>query len=737
MAKIQLRPLAFVAPHFLNADGTAWLDTDEATKLPLTFQNDMLAFGDIEGKALNRSYPFTVPMSPKNMALLGYAYEPNTVQFHTTDKYFLATVMSDNGLFQIEGSIIITKTKKTPFGKGEYELLWLGKERFWIDILKETPLAALNYAPFDFQETTALALLQQTDPKHEIGSSSVQHHYWLAPIVNGKLKRQTWDNMETYRRWETSDLSILIFVGYFLELAQTLLVGWKFETSLWDNPTFKKSALHLLQNFRHTPEAVSRNQFTAGFLSGGLSQVLSTNPNFPTVSWQGAIPFQKESDAANIFNLSNKTFTSEHKGRYTFDFNVELEIKDVTQNETNSETINITLQITKSGTTPPYTHSVLAQPLPTSPNVYTFLHQKEGIEIDLDEGQAAILSINISISGVVIGRSYQIKFKDTTTLAVRLNEEIINDTIMPQNYIDPKITTWEMLNDIWKLFNCHYQTDYVTKTIRFEPHDIFYGQIADAKDLTPNVVASQSVSTTPPTMVRYANFYFANDDADLYYKNQATEPIYNHEHDFINENPTLATEGSLVVQLKHLAATANVRANRNVELPCCASVIITRGDIDGTMPRFYDLPPNTTRNYTFTPRIYYIEGWKTAPAPNIPEWQYFDTLFNAYPSLFFHDRTDTDGTKPSLSAAVLFNAYWLDSLRNYNFNGMVTLYITLSEMDILNLDLAQMVRINENYYYLKLVPHWLPDEPTLPIEATLLPFHPRKTLRVSGLGTFF
>ena len=155
-ARICVKPsnAAIIPSHYLDSDGRYSLDIFDTNKIALTYQDDWDMNGEINKTAINRNYPQSIPATPKNNLLLEHLADENIInsQFFNNG-YLKASIVSD-GDVTLDGVMILTSYERMDGKVQSYEIIILGKEKFWISTLQNTSVASLPYQDIVFNNIT-------------------------------------------------------------------------------------------------------------------------------------------------------------------------------------------------------------------------------------------------------------------------------------------------------------------------------------------------------------------------------------------------------------------------------------------------------------------------------------------------------------------------------------------------------------------------------------------------------
>lgn len=729
ITKIRIAPrdISKIPAYFQDSDGFYSLDLYERPKIALTYQDDTIADGSIDGKGINRSYHINVPFTPKNDLLLENIKSANVVntRFQTGDFVFAKVLVGSDVV--LDGLLTITNIDKLIYDKtGDYEIFVFGNERNWIDILKNTNLNELSFSDFDFYENTTLALLQQLEPKHTPKGVNDKDRYYLAPIFSGKLKKQIYDDPATYNDFTKEDLSITIWLGYIIELMEKVLPGYRFQSQLLHDDSFKKKTLHCLENFRQPEELVLINQLRLGFDTIHTESV--TLSNNQQILFNNYLPFQNESlDSNNLYQ--NGQITIKDTGKYKFEQRFHIIIEDDIHPNINAGNLLVDIQFIKNGSTIIHQESQTAAFPPSGVN----FNIDTLFEYSLYENDIITINLNLQISGNSPG-AYDIRFQTDTELSMVLLKDIINMTINPSDYIDSRLSCWNIFNDVLTLYNCSLRTDYDLKIIHFDTPNQFYKPNHQSIDWTNKLDASKKIKTAVASGVRYAMFHYVNDSGDKYYNRELSGgrlPLYDFEYDF-EQLGVKRLNGEQKIQLSVISATKSLKIANNTEFPCVTENEIFKGEIDAVGPFYYKIEAEAERTYKFNPRLFHVAGWGKLNGQNA-NWIYDNVSYEEIPLVWFVNRLESDVEQ--LSGESMLLTYWQQTLVKINLNGLTTAYFVLSVADIKSIDTSIKIKLLNDFYYLKKVLNWLANNPDVPTQVTLLLDDSVKVVRHSEFET--
>jgi hypothetical protein len=261
------------------------------------------------------------------------------------------------------------------------------------------------------------------------------------------------------------------------------------------------------------------------------------------------------------------------------------------------------------------------------------------------------------------------------------------------------------------------RTDYEFKQIIFEPAVDYYKPNHQALDWTDKV-GGMKQQTEMVNSKRFYHFQYVKDSGDKYYnatRTGARTALYDKQYDFLEDYTGERFNGTTTVPLNMLAATRMLKVAANTDVPCVTENEIIGGDAD-RQSLFYQIETEAERTYKFSPRLFYWKGWNSHGADT--EWIFENTTYNQYPMVQMANRYADD--MDSLSWEYLFETYWKSYIQTTNFNGLISTYAILNKLDVLGFDTRYKVRINQNYYVLKLIEHWLVDKAFEPTRIKLV-----------------
>jgi hypothetical protein len=525
--------------------------------------------------------------------------------------------------------------------------------------------------------------------------------YVYAPVFHGKLKNQVYGDFTTYNSWLAEDMSILVFVKYLFEMMEQLLIaldGWSFVSSLIESDKFKRLVLHALENFRQAEDDVKINRYKI---------YRSISLTYAGI-YSGTVDFNASAYDENVLHhLSQDKTTIKQNGYYRLVVNANYTVES-------SNDIVITNQssdfkILKNGIVV-HTDSISTG---NSGANAAYLNHSFVLELPLVAGD--VLEFDVLIypptwsGNLTPGQSptFNTTFEDTSTLMLELQKEIFDTTLNPANFINPSYSCWDFFEDILTLHNCRLRTDYELKQIIFEPAVDYYKPNPQALDWTDKV-GGMKRQTEMVNSKRFYHFQYVKDSGDKYYnatRTGARTALYDKQYDFLEDYKGERFNGTNTVPLNMLAATRMLKVARNTDVTSVTENEIIGGDAD-RQSLFYQIETEAERTYKFSPRLFYWKGWNSHGADT--EWIFENTTYNQYPMVQMANRyaNDTD----NLSWEYLFETYWKSYIQTTNFNGLISTYAILNKLDVLGFDTRYKIRINQNYYVLKLIEHWLVDK---------------------------
>jgi hypothetical protein len=162
MVKITVTPTnsSIIPDHYRDSDGHYSLDITDTSKIAITLQDDWEITGEVNKIAINRTYPLTIPATPKNNLLLEFLADENIINSQFFQNGSLPAKILADGDVILDGVLIVASFERMNGRVQSYEIMVLGKEKFWITTLQNTPLASLPYQPVAFNANAVLNNIQ-------------------------------------------------------------------------------------------------------------------------------------------------------------------------------------------------------------------------------------------------------------------------------------------------------------------------------------------------------------------------------------------------------------------------------------------------------------------------------------------------------------------------------------------------------------------------------------------------
>lgn len=691
MVKIAVTPsnVNIIPDHYRDSDGHYCLDLTDTSKIAITLQDDWEISGEVNKTAINRSYPMTIPATPKNNLLLEFLANENVVDSPFFQNGSLPAKVLTDGDVILDGVLIVTSFERMNGRVQSYEIMVLGKEKFWISTLQNTPLASLPYQNITFNTANVLSNIQS------VVKYDGTNPYVFAPIFHGKLKNQIYGDFTTYNSWLAEDMSILIFLKYIFELMEQQLEGWIFVSSLIESDKFLHLVLHCLENFRQSVDDVKINKFKT-----------YTNQSVTyTGVYSGKVDFNsKEYDENTLHDTYLDKTTIKKNGYYKIIANVSYTV------ESSSDIIianqNSDFQIIKNGV---IIHTNSTSTGGAGANS-TYLTHGFVIELPLLAGDVLEYEVLLGVptwSGNLPPNqqpTFNTMLESNSNLSLELQKEIFETTINPSNFINPTYSCWDLFEDVLTLHNCRLRTDYNLKQIIFEPANNYYKDNTQAIDWTDKV-GGMKRTTEMVNSKRFYHFKYVQDRGDKYYNATLAggrNTLYNKVYDFLEDNNGERFQGISEIKLNMLAASRMLKVSPSTDIPCVTENEIIGGNVDRNV-LFYQIEEEAERTYQFSPRLFFWKGWNSHSSEI--EWIFEGTTYQQYPMVQFINRYSND--EYNLSWEYLFEQYWKSHIQVNNLNGLISTFAILHKLDILNFDTRYKIRLGQNYYYLKLIEHWL------------------------------
>ena len=295
-----------------------------------------------------------------------------------------------------------------------------------------------------------------------------------------------------------------------------------------------------------------------------------------------------------------------------------------------------------------------------------------------------------------------VSFASGTYFKIQLTSEIKkNDTFSISSMIPDDVKFLDILNDFTRMFNIYYWTDVKTKTVYFEPRDVFFNSKTTALDWSSKLDTSNGYEVDyVSSYKRTVNFSYKKPSKDGYLKewkdlNRREYGEYNHKL------PDRFNEGTTNIKLDFFSATYAHKALEVTPTPREAFTTLKIWNEFKSSPETPD-----TRIIDYNPRIFFFKNGgqlssdtyeraisKFSTSSTTIPYGIFETYYNIEPqiNLNFTNSLKKDGTTADIG---LFDRYYSKMFKNIEEGGRIIAYFDLSPTDIQNLDFRELIYLD-------------------------------------------
>ena len=295
-----------------------------------------------------------------------------------------------------------------------------------------------------------------------------------------------------------------------------------------------------------------------------------------------------------------------------------------------------------------------------------------------------------------------VSFASGTYFKIQLTSEIKkNDTFSISGMIPDDVKFLDILNDFTRMFNIYYWTDVKTKTVYFEPRDVFFNSKTTALDWSSKLDTSNGYEVDyVSSYKRTVNFSYKKPSKDGYLKewkdlNRREYGEYNHKL------PDRFNEGTTNIKLDFFSATYAHKALEVTPTPREAFTTLKIWNEFKSSPETPD-----TRIIDYNPRIFFFKNGgqlssdtyeraisKFSTSSTTIPYGIFETYYNIEPqiNLNFTNSLKKDGTTADIG---LFDRYYSKMFKNIEEGGRIIAYFDLSPTDIQNLDFRELIYLD-------------------------------------------
>lgn len=511
------------------------LDLAESIKSPFKINKSNATITNIRARSGTFSTTFTVPNTTNNNTLL---QNIKNINQDVTTKDILnrkEAAIYENGLL-IERGFIKINTVENIDGLGSYEIVFFGDNLKWATEAEELKINDINF------RNNTLIYDEANIKAAQAGTYATGYDHTYSLINRGQYKDSTTLTVEDFY----PDLYIKAIVERGLNQ-----LGYTIDSDFMDSSAFERLIMPFKGVFAPSEqfkednkvEVKTTSDYTIDALGyGAYSPDPTPVPNKSIVVAKRII-FQSEiSDTSNNYDTSTGYFTAPKSGVYRFKGT--LKFTTLTANAAfkfyavkgNTPAATITM-----------TDDYFANNFPVDvdglnnyiyPNNAGYWKQNDVVlyytaagTYDYDYDMSFVLNSGDIISMYVttdtqypntvsygstnVGKPVKI-LAGSTFNAYYVNTALAQgEAYTLSDIYDTSLTLLDVINDLTRMFNLHFETNNDSRTIKIEPRDDFYLPITDAVDWTNKIDVSK------PYVIDYVNQYAK--ELDFNYKNDSAD----------------------------------------------------------------------------------------------------------------------------------------------------------------------------------------------------------------------
>jgi len=687
------------------------LELSNYENFPLAITKGIVNLDSLKDRTGTYTKSFRVPNTKNNASLLSNVENINSRKDfrRSLDRKPCVVLVNNN---PIEKGFVQVSKVFNGFNVDSFELVFFGNNIDWV---KDASGLKVNEIPFNNSEQTYDLTSIRSINNSAININNAEDFAY--PYVS-----RGGNELATEKKLSTEDFTPCFFLEKIL-LRGFNSLGWNINSTFLDSESSRGLICDLNSEMK-----VSQSTIDDSKVKTTKTSALDITSEFDTTGTTYKMVFDDDATGGNedindVYNTTTGAYKADSTGSYTIDLKIPHKVV------IGGAFLNGRWYVeVRKGTDTVYGNTTLLKSIEVLSDLTpALLDTTFDVKLQKDE----ILSIHVlkfrfNTSG---SANFQIGtyLVDSLTQSPKFNAsrsiDIKEDDVFDVKELIPdSIRLIDVLNDFTRMFNIYYWTDVKTRTVYFEPRDLFFKDRADAINWTnkidiKNMYEVDYVTSYKRDMV----FGYKDVDGDEWLKgwqskNRRTYAEYTHEL------PNRFTEGKTVVNLSLFSATypsvckeATLLKNEAfTSLKCWGEYLNTEGipedRIDGYNPRVFNFKNSTQLNKDGSNRrITYSDNITS----NFIPFGVFEPYNNTYVgngyNLSFTDTTNEDGT----TQKGLFNNFYSKMLKNIEEGGRLIAYFNLTSSDIENLDFRKLVYLDNDsnikgYYLIEKVIDYKP-----------------------------
>lgn len=705
------------------------LDIEDTLTSPFKISKSNASISNIKARSGTFSTSFTVPATANNNRLLQNIKNINQdiITKNVLDRKEAAVY--ENGLIIERGFIKIKEIQNTN-GVGGYEIVFFGDNLQWATAADELKINDINF------NGNTLTFTEANIKAAQAGTYDGGYDYTFALINRGQ-----WHSATTLL---IDDFFPDLYIKAIVERGLNQL-GYKLESAFMDTDAFKKLIMPFKGVFAPTDELKTQNEVKVKLTTditidsldyGQFSADKTPNPN-KNILVANRIKFGSViTDAASNYDASTGYYTAPFSG--VFRFKGVIRYKSLVNSTwfhfypvkgtSVAESVYMT-QDYFNNNAPIDVDGLNSYVYPSAINYWsqvnsTFLSQSNGTSdfnydftFDLAAGDVisfyATTDANFvtlaDVGSTFFGKPVKI-LSGTTMEAYFVESNYSTGSVVSVSYLyDSDLRLLDVINDLTRMFNLHFETNNDSKTVTIEPRDDFYLPITEALDWTSKLDYSKPYNINHVEQYKKElEFAYKKDSYDGYVagwedEKNTTLAQYKHLLPERFENGVSRYELDIFSPTMHIIDTKAKQQTVGVGSPITAR-LWKNYNSDTSYPSF-----TTEFNYRI---LNYVYGTQTDDSGNAVKIQFNGEYTNIPAALFESYQYATAPINLNWNGSDgLFATYYSKTIQHIESTPRASAYFDLNSSDIRNFSFRKPIYIDypselKGYYIVESIEHF-------------------------------
>lgn len=636
--------------------------------IPLNFS--LADFRDISTRNGYYSKTIEIPSTKKNDSLLGQSFDISAEGFFDRNKRQKAFIERD-GITYLDGFMQLKSVELKNGKPYKYKIVLFSNLSEWASEIGDAKITDLDYSTIVYNQANIEASWDTEGISDE----------YVFPAIN----YENFTGSDSTTNITVEDFLPAIYVYYIMRKSFEN-VGYQLKPGIFNDKRFGNLIIPSTVTETTRSKQFMEDNDGGMFISsqgGGYIFTIPASTGFGDLNFD---TFNTDSNTDN-FTLIGGSFTA------PFDCTVSASVKAHITNLQNISDNNVEVAIRKvefsSGIT-----TVIATQTINIANGFGAIFDLNISSLDLLENDIIKVSMK---SGNNFNTELATAFPNPTTFDVDILSAPLTDgsNIGVGDFL-PDMKQIDLIKAVTQMFNLYHVTDERSKTVEFLTRDEFYKNISEADDWTDNVDYSKSIEIEQldRNLARELEFkyiYDSNDDFQVAFRDDygVTYADYTEtlDNEFLKDSKTVA---DIPFAPSFGSGTIDQPDGSYIDIPYIKTNYNTGGDPIEVQNRILVYGGLVDLDWTF----------ESSSKTQLP-YSYFTKLssdfsdlslsFRSYKNLSRAIRTEDRG---------LFERFYANQVRMFNEGRLVTMYLKLSPLDILNLDFRKPKLIDGVYYYL-------------------------------------